>query len=407
MNISGITPGFLHSQIVFTTHHRVSAISNFNHNIPFSSPKCSDCSFRLWTCTTNIALSGGENQLTIFLHHDRNWRLYRMTSTNFVFPPPPPPPPSANFVGSPSSSIQAHSGTTSNANSHGGQYGGRGNSSTRGWPPRGSRGGRSGGSSGCSNPGTNGQHLGPRGGYNNQYNNRVQHYSLGSGQYPQQQYQAQQVQQNAYGQRAYGFSNSPYVPAHGGTVPLYPYTPNKENIEAGRMRQSVPNASSISNWRGSEQQDPDGASLSNTNPPLMGPPIRLGFPESGQIDSAQLHRQASSQGTYQSSRPIETTFLAHGGPGQQRTSGAAFSGSWNIIPKTLAPSSVPEFGTAIAIAHPPSFEKVHKSRKKRKHNQLGLTPKTEDHESSEDEDVDEESNLVAVQASSSPINPGQ
>ncbi|MCJ1434704.1 hypothetical protein MMC27_004073 [Xylographa pallens] len=331
-----------------------------------------------------------------------------MTSTNFVFPPPPPPPtpPSASFEDYPSLSNQAHSGNTCNENSRGGYSGGRGNSSTRGWPPRGSRGGRSGGSSGYSNPRTNGQQLGPRGGYNNQYQSRVQHYSAGSVQYPQQQYQAQQLQQIGYGQRAYGFSNNPYVPAHGGSIPSNHCPSNKGNVEAGLVRQNVTDASSISNWLGSEYQHPDGESLYSTNPPLMGPPIRMGFPGIVLNDSAHIRGQASRQGIHKSFRPMETNFLAQQGPGQQPTSSAAFSGSRIIVAKSLAPPSVPEFGAPIAIGHPPKLEKAHKPRKKRKFNQLGLTPKTEDHESSEDEDVDEETKLASAQTSNLPLNTG-
>ena len=334
-----------------------------------------------------------------------------MTSTNFVFPPPPPPPPpppsSVSFESFPSSSNQVRSGNTCNENGRGGHYGGRGNSSTRGWPPRGSRGSRSGGSSSYSNPRTNGQQLGPRGGYNNQYQNRVQHYSAGTIQYQQQQYQAQQLQQIGYGQSAYGFSNNCFVHGHGGGIPSNPFPLNKGNVEAGPVRQNVRDVSSTSNWLGSEHQHPGGEPLYNTNPPFMGPPIRMGFSGTGQNDSAHLRGQASRQGIHQSFWPIETNFPAQQGPGQQRTTSTAYSGSRIIAAKFLAPPSVPEFGAPIVIVHPSKMEKAHKPRKKRKHNQLGLTPKTEDHESSEDEEVDEETKLASAQASNLPTNTGQ
>lgn len=53
---------------------------------------------------------------------------------------------------------------------------------------------------------------------------------------------------------------------------------------------------------------------------------------------------------------------------------------------------------------PALYENTRKPRKKkRKHNQLGLTPKAEEHESSEEEedDVNEEARLAAVTASAS------
>ncbi|MCJ1388090.1 hypothetical protein MMC18_000934 [Xylographa bjoerkii] len=330
-----------------------------------------------------------------------------MTSTNFVFPLPPPPPPPSSANSERFSSNQNHSGNAYNGSIHGGQYGGRGNSRARAWPSRGSRGGRGGGSSGHSNPKTNGQHLGTRGGYNSQQTTQVQHYSNGPGQYPQQQYQVQHLQQNGYGQRDYGFSNGSFVPSHGGTGSQNPYPSNNGIAQAGLVDHSITDASSFVKRYGSEHQDHNKHSLYNANPPLMGPPIRMGFQGAGRTDFTRPHGQAYSRGIHQSSTSIENISLIPQGPGQKRTNSAVFDGPRNTIPKPLAPPSVPEFGTAIDAAHHRSVERVQKSRKKRKHNQLGLTPKTEEHESSEDEEVDEESKLAAVQASDLPTNPGQ
>ncbi|MCJ1474309.1 hypothetical protein MMC13_002967 [Lambiella insularis] len=86
--------------------------------------------------------------------------------------------------------------------------------------------------------------------------------------------------------------------------------------------------------------------------------------------------------------------------GQKRTySGASVMGR-KAIPRDAAPPAVPEFGTKPVIPSLPSQGKGPKLKKKRKHNQLGLTPKTEEHESSEEEqDMDEELKLAAAQPS--------
>ena len=71
----------------------------------------------------------------------------------------------------------------------------------------------------------------------------------------------------------------------------------------------------------------------------------------------------------------------------QRNSGA---------PNGKAPPAVPNFGFSLPVAQGPVQSKAIPSpKKKRKHNQLGLTPQMEAHESSED-DVDEESRLGAT-----------
>lgn len=64
--------------------------------------------------------------------------------------------------------------------------------------------------------------------------------------------------------------------------------------------------------------------------------------------------------------------------------------------KTKVAPAVPSFGTPLPVSLPPSQEtEVMPKRKKRRHNQLGLTPKSLEYESSEDEnDVDEEVKLA-------------
>lgn len=84
---------------------------------------------------------------------------------------------------------------------------------------------------------------------------------------------------------------------------------------------------------------------------------------------------------------------------------AAFSKPQSTAPRTLAPPPVPSFGNPLPSKPPPAADATRKPKKrKRKHNQLGLTPKTEEHESSEEEeDADEESKLAQVSAGAAPL----
>ena len=92
----------------------------------------------------------------------------------------------------------------------------------------------------------------------------------------------------------------------------------------------------------------------------------------------------------------------HGNHGQKprhvnkRDHTSAFSKPQSTAPRTPAPPPVPSFGNPLPSKPPPAADATRKPKKrKRKHNQLGLTPKTEEHESSEEEEevVDEESKL--------------
>jgi hypothetical protein len=79
---------------------------------------------------------------------------------------------------------------------------------------------------------------------------------------------------------------------------------------------------------------------------------------------------------------------------------SAFNKPQSTVPRTPAPPAVPSFGNPLPSKPPPAADATRKPKKrKRKHNQLGLTPKADDHESSEEEeDVDEESKLAQTSA---------
>jgi hypothetical protein len=66
--------------------------------------------------------------------------------------------------------------------------------------------------------------------------------------------------------------------------------------------------------------------------------------------------------------------------------------------KTQVAPAVPSFGIPLPLKPPAPLETGRKRKKKRRHNQLGLTPKALEHESSEEEgnDIDEEAKLAVA-----------
>ncbi|CAI7652496.1 unnamed protein product [Penicillium glandicola] len=104
---------------------------------------------------------------------------------------------------------------------------------------------------------------------------------------------------------------------------------------------------------------------------------------------------------------------AHGNQGQKpkftqkRDHSSAFNKPQSTAPRTPAAPAVPSFGNPLPSKPPPAADSTanRKAKKrKRKHNQLGLTPHTEDHESSEEEvDEDEESKLAQSGSDAAPL----
>ena len=92
---------------------------------------------------------------------------------------------------------------------------------------------------------------------------------------------------------------------------------------------------------------------------------------------------------------------------QKRDHSSAFNKPQSTVPRTPAAPAVPSFGNPLPSKPPPAADSTpnRKAKKrKRKHNQLGLTPNTEDHESSEEEaDEDEESKLAQGGSDATPI----
>ena len=162
-------------------------------------------------------------------------------------------------------------------------------------------------------------------------------------------------------------------------------------------------------------------------PVLMGPPIRMGFDARRNGHQAQQYpmptanrtntywhglsngndspnRYSSPMGFPSSGHQFPNPFLGYRGQGLKRGHGEAFYRSRNRNHPTQVSPAVPSFGSSLPFPmKPPGLHETFRRPKKkmRKENQLGLTPKAEDHKSSEeeDDDADEEAKLAAVAAS--------
>ncbi len=162
-----------------------------------------------------------------------------------------------------------------------------------------------------------------------------------------------------------------------------------------------------------------------SQPVLMGPPIRMGFNAQGDSGQTQQHAQPTTYGTnafrhglpncnespYRHSSSIgfhsgrhesPKTLTRDRGRGQKRGYGEIHNRPRNQNQRVQVAPAVPSFGSPLPLpSKPPALHgNTRKPRKKkRKHNQLGLTPKAEQHESSEEEDdTDEEARLAAAAA---------
>ncbi|KAK2799019.1 hypothetical protein FQN50_008646 [Emmonsiellopsis sp. PD_5] len=143
-------------------------------------------------------------------------------------------------------------------------------------------------------------------------------------------------------------------------------------------------------------------------PPDSRPPNYPPYPD---MRDHQAHHQPRQPHDRQGSRPPHdynayppTNQFARGekfaNRGNKRPHSSAFGAPRTPNTKPAAPLPVPSFGNPLPAnplpsKPPPSVDATRKHKKKRrKYNQLGLTPKTEEHESSEtDNDVDEEAKL--------------
>ena len=135
----------------------------------------------------------------------------------------------------------------------------------------------------------------------------------------------------------------------------------------------------------------------------MGPPIRMGFKDSQDGAYAASPQQSFARQSFgANSAHYKIDNRPHNvirGQGQKRQYGEAFHQN-DVKSKPTAPA-VPSFGAPLTNPVPALKGNVSqpKQKRKRQNNQLGLTPKGEEPEYS-DEDLDEEAKLAASLASS-------
>jgi hypothetical protein len=145
---------------------------------------------------------------------------------------------------------------------------------------------------------------------------------------------------------------------------------------------------------------------SNWNPATRGGTIQShGFQHNGLNNThfPSIYRPPSRDRQEQHGHPSPPSF---GGPQspRKRPYSAAFTKPPATGPRPQAAPAVPSFNAGIPFSLPPKpTEPPHgKNKKPRKHNQLGLTPASQDHESSSD-DENEESKLASTITSNANI----
>lgn len=356
-----------------------------------------------------------------------------MSGHQFTFPPPPPAPPKASpsYPGVSQSSAGTYGST---GRRDGKDRGIRGRGRSRG-SDRGS--GRSGHLSstqpisGYGKPsiGIDHRHSSlPDMGYN------VQKYDYRRIGYPLPHYPPVQLPQFPIDvSRGYGAQNQAFVPNTRPPQAAYPTRENGSYQSYDGQHQYAAHgyAPSLSTMEASLPTAQNNSSFqTNTHvgqPVLMGPPIRMGF-DARRNGSTQTQHHAtptayattayqyalsggnetpyrlnSSIGFRSGGHESLDAFPENRARGQKRGPGESHNRPRNQNQRTHVAPAVPSFGSQLPLPlKPPALHgSTRKPRKKkRKHNQLGLTPKAEEHESSEEEeDTDEEARLAAVAAS--------
>lgn len=283
----------------------------------------------------------------------------------FSFPPPPPPPPSSTQQQFPPPG--SHS-TQNGYNYRGGS--GRGGPGG-GFRGRGRGGMNRGGRGGASLPNyRNNQQAMYNGGYTMQ-SNAPKYYQNGS------QYGSPAPQN--YPPVTQGFAAQHVTP----TYPPTNYDGRYQNTQNGSTAPIPP-------YTGHQSHSPVPVPAS-----VVAPPMHWGYDKTG------------AGGFY----PGSTTYqnpVPHAHPqgnnyqnqyGHKRRYSSTFEKPTSQGPRPTAPPAVPSFGVPLPAKPPLPAETSRQAqkKKKRKFNQLGLTPKTEEHESSDEEDdADEESRLASA-----------
>lgn len=343
-----------------------------------------------------------------------------MSSQQFVFPPPPPPPAPPQAT----STFIHHRGSS---NGRGDSSRGRGNRSDRGFQGRGrgqgnvkfgSRGGNNSNEyqRGIGYPSSSGyplpeypsvqqsQHIAH---LNNGYNQHPSTYSptvlstpnnraiydntQHSAQHPPQ-YLNSNLAPASYAENSlsYGTSYVPHDSRHYSVGPLRQDTPSQPVVQGHSIRVGFPGG------------HPDSYQHGHIKAQLFPPPISVGAPSSQFISPANTRPPfRQPQSNLHNHRDSTNHISSHRSRGQKRGHQDAFSrstASTKPVIKTQVAPAVPSFGIPLPVKPPVPLETIRKRKKKRRHNQLGLTPKTVEHESSEEDgnDVDEEAKLAVA-----------
>lgn len=363
-----------------------------------------------------------------------------MSGQQFTFPPPPPAPPPATPAAAQNYPVYNQPGAGQN---HYGGRGSRGDRGNRGYGRGSNRGGPRGrghfgsahansGYGSYSLAGT-GPAIPPNAGFNTQVNDqRRSGYPLHS--YPPvqlPQYPANLGQE--YGQPPSNFAPSTTYsqPPQATYPPKFQSSTQQPNgqIQYGSHDHGslAPNTQPTPYPPKCPEPFQPRQGAGHSQPVYMGPPLRMGFdqergdlrvqqyPQPSIPNAANPYQNGTYNGSgspYQHNSPMSNhstyhespkPFSGHRGQGQKRRHGDAFSKPRNHNPRPQAAPAVPSFGAPLPLPVKPPVpqEGPRKQRKKkRKHNQLGLTPKMEEHESSEEDedDADEEARLAAAAA---------
>lgn len=331
-----------------------------------------------------------------------------MSSGSFSFPPPPPPPPPSqsspgNFAsGGRPQHGQGFRGRGSGRQNRGG---GRGNpyNSGPGNHPRG------GGGRGAprSNYGP------PRGGGNSfrgnhPYSQYGQHRSFQYGQTytapdylpPRPPFQQAPFSTNTSAPpTAYDSSNLEHNPTH--QLGFFSHQQHDANIYSpysglsANINSQNPNMGAQMHW-GPDQLNPNAQHTHHANQTQFANanitnPNRPNQARAGQrFHSPHIPPTHSSGPRYGADKQLNRS--------SKRPHSSAFGTPTHTSSRPSAPPAVPSFGNPLPSKPPLPTDATRTNKKKqRKYNQLGLTPKTEEHESSEEEeDVDEEAKFSHI-----------
>ncbi|RDW81764.1 CCCH zinc finger protein [Aspergillus mulundensis] len=312
-----------------------------------------------------------------------------MNPQGFSFPPPPPPPPTQQNP--PQQQYPHNNGYTPYGQNHHGQRGGRGGSGGqlrgrgRGY---GNRGGGRGGNFMNSDTNRSGSYTAAAGGYAPMtylgYPTQHvpnQHAGISVAQYTQSP--SHNFPSTVTGNSFASTSHYPQPAAHGTT---YQHQPSYGTPHATPTTQQPP---------AYPPAYPTQHATSSLQPTMMGPPIHWGFENTGHSGSFSGPQRSNQRVARQNNAHNHQN--SHGKHANKRDHASAFGKPQSTAPRVPAPPPVPSFGNPLPSKPPTPTDSSRKpKKKKRKHNQLGLTPKTEDHESSEEEDdADEETRLAA------------